>query len=146
MNRAGREPAEDLKRRLSAACREVGLEVSKAQMALLKDHATRFVMVCASLPGWTHELPMITVQTWVKTSGDTSPIEIFCQATKVEEDPLECAFTKPLMHGRKKVAMDCLVTELQETLVERAQVLRALARGEKPPFRFDETVWDLPSM
>ena len=144
MGRAGREPAEDLKRRITAACREVGLEVAKAQMGLLKDHATRFVMVCASLPAWPHELPMVTVQSWVTTTGDTSPLEIFCQATDAQEDPLTCALTKPLMHGRKDVALNCLVTELQETLVERAQVLRALARGEEPPFHFDETVWELP--
>ena len=146
MTRAGREPAEDMKRRLAAACRDVGLEVSKAQMALLRDRAARFVMVCASLPGWLHETPMVTVQTWVTTSGETSPIEIFCQANRTEEDPLEVAFTTPLMQGRKNVPLDHLVDHLQQTLVERAQVLRALDRGETAPFTFDDTVWDLPQL
>ncbi len=80
MMRAGREPAEDVKRRLVAACQEVGLEVRKAQMCLLKDRETRFVMVCACLPEWQHEIPMLSVQTWVSTSGELSPAEIHCQA------------------------------------------------------------------
>ena len=146
MTRAGREPAEDMKRRLAAACRDVGLEVSKAQMGLLNDRAARFVMVCASLPGWPHEIPMVTVQTWVTTSGETSPIEIFCQANTVDGDPLATVFTAPSLQGRKQVPLECLVDQLRETLVERAQVLRALARGETAPFTFRDTVWDLPQL
>ena len=112
MTRAGREPAEDLKRRLAAACREVGLEVTKAQTRLMREHRARFVVVCASLPGWRHEIPMVTDQTWVKTTGEISPVEVFCQATDVEEDPLTSTFTKPLMHGRKILAVDSVVAEL----------------------------------
>ncbi len=146
MTRAGREPTEDLKRRIVDACRQAGLLVSKAQMRLLEGHGSRFVMVCASLPGWLHEIPMVTVQTWVKISGEASPIEIFCQATKAEEDPLGSALTAPLMHGRKQIVLNCLADSLRETLVERAQVLRALSRGESPPFTFDETVWEAPRL
>ena len=145
MRRAGREPAEDVKRRLVAACQEAGLEVSEGCFRLLKDLRVRFVMVCASLPGWPHEIPMVTIQTWVSTSGETFPIQIYCQATKPEKDPEMNVFATPLMDGRKSVSPGSLVENLQETLLERAQVLRALDHGEIPPFAFDETVWDLPS-
>ncbi len=145
MRRAGREPTEDVKRRLVVVCQEAGLEVSEGCFRLLKDRPVRFIMVCASLPGWPHEIPMVTIQTWVSTSGEAFPVEIYCQATKPEEDPQMNVFATPLMHGRKNVSYDCLIGELQETLVERARVLRALARGETPPFTFGETVWDFPS-
>ena len=88
---------------------------------------------------------MVTVQTWVSTSGEIFPVQIYCQAIKPEENPKMMVFATSLMHGRKNVSFDCLIEQLQETLVEHAQVLRALARGETPPFAFDETVWDLPS-
>jgi hypothetical protein len=90
-------------------------------------------------------MPKVTVQTWVSTSGVIFPIQIYCQATKAEEDPGMNVFIVPLMHGRKYVSYDCLIEELQETLIERARVLRGLARGETPPFDFDETVSDLLS-
>ena len=48
MTRAGREPAEDLKRRLVAACQEVGLGVTSANMHLLREAATRIVHVGAA--------------------------------------------------------------------------------------------------
>ncbi len=46
MSRAGREPAEDVKRRFVAACQEVGLVVENANMHLMKDQ-TAFARACA---------------------------------------------------------------------------------------------------
>src|SRR5262245_17350730 len=37
MNRAGREPAEDVRRRLAAACEEIGLTVVMKRMLLIKE-------------------------------------------------------------------------------------------------------------
>ena len=51
MSRAGREPTEDVKRHLVAACKEVGLAVSSARMHLIKDAGIRMVYVETSPPG-----------------------------------------------------------------------------------------------
>jgi len=49
MSRAGREPAEDIKRRIVAACQEVGLAIRSARMYLCDDD-TRIIYVYASPP------------------------------------------------------------------------------------------------
>ena len=61
MSRAGREPAEDVKRRLVAACQEVGLMIGNANMHLIKEAGARVIHVGASLPGWPHDTPMMSV-------------------------------------------------------------------------------------
>jgi len=144
MLRAGREPAEDMKRRLVAACEEVGLEVDRAQMCLTRARDGRFIVVSASLNWWPHDAHMITLQTFVNLSGTAARVEIFCQAIGACHDPVGSFQSAPLMRGRKDVTVNQLVDDLQDTLLERAMVLRALARGEQPPFVFDDTVWDPP--
>ena len=54
MSRAGREPAEDVKRRLAAACQEAGLYVSSANMILLKEKEARLINVAAGPEHWPH--------------------------------------------------------------------------------------------
>ena len=50
MSRAGREPAEDVKRRFVAACQEVGLTVTRARMHLMKDIKARLIVTEAVIP------------------------------------------------------------------------------------------------
>ena len=50
----------------------------------------------------------------------------------------------PTMRGRKDVSRDALVEQIQETLVEREQVLLNLQRGEQPPFEFEQAIWKPP--
>lgn len=69
MSRAGREPAEDVKRRLVSACQEVGLVISSAHMHLMREHALRLIYVGASIPNWPQETPMLTVMARVDISG-----------------------------------------------------------------------------
>ncbi len=69
MTRAGREPAEDVKRRLVAACQEVGLVVKSATMHLSKTAAARLIHVDASLPEWPHEVGMLSVMASVSIGG-----------------------------------------------------------------------------
>ena len=70
MSRAGREPAEDVKRRLVAACQEVGLVVNTATMHLSKEHGVRLVHVEASVPDWPHDTGMLTVMAQVSVAGN----------------------------------------------------------------------------
>ena len=69
MTRAGREPAEDVKRRLSAACQEVGLTVANATMHLMSEAGARLIHVGASFSGWPYETPTISVMAAVYVTG-----------------------------------------------------------------------------
>ena len=69
MSRAGREPAEDVKRRLVAGCQEVGLEVASARMYLVKEHGVRLIHVAASIEGWPHEDSVLSLMARMMVSG-----------------------------------------------------------------------------
>lgn len=139
MSRAGREPAEDVKRRLVAGCQEVGLEVASARMYLLKEHGIRVIHVAASIEGWPHEGSMLSVMARVKVSGEwDKTVDVRCCAT--EDDPMR--MIGPWMRGRGHVPLASLVEELRTTLQEREQVIAAMKFGIAGPYRFERSVWD----
>ena len=139
MTRAGREPAEDLKRRLVFACQEVGLAVSNANMHLMKDFQFRLVHVAASIPDWPHESPMLSVMANMLLTGQWPEfIDIRCCGS--DDDPLR--MNSPWMRGRDRVPFEQLIEQLRETLEEREQVIAAAKLGIVGPYRFDRTVWD----
>src|SRR5262245_24003278 len=143
MNRAGREPAEDVKRRLAAACREVGLKVVSARMVLFHQHRPRLVHVSANVPGWSHEGPTLSLMTTVKMSGERPEfVDVRCAGT--DEEPAH--LTGPWMKGRDRVPFSKLIEELIETLREREQVVAAEKAGRKGPYRFAKTVWAKPDI
>ena len=138
MSRAGREPAEDLKRRFVAVCQEVGLEVLDANMHLIRQVGSRVIHVGAARAGWQHECPMISLMASMPVTGDwPESADIRCCAT--DDDPLKMSC--PWMKGRDKVPMAALVQELQETLREREEVVAAIKMGIPGPYRFERTVW-----
>ncbi len=129
MSRAGREPAEDVKRRLVAGCQEVGLEVASARMYLLKEHGVRVIHVAASAEDWPHENSMLSVMARVMVSGQwDETVDIRCCAT--EDDPI--GMSGPWMKGRSHVPLASLVEELRTTLQEREQVIAAMKCGICP--------------
>ncbi len=137
MTRAGREPAEDVKRRLVVACQEVGLLVEDASMHLLKDHNKRFIHVGASPKEWPHETPMVSVMTAVPVRGQwPESVDIRCNAS--DENDL----SGPWMRGRNEVLFSELIDQLLETLDERVQVLALIQSGTPPPYVFARAVWD----
>jgi hypothetical protein len=138
MTRAGREPAEDLKRRFVAACQEVGLTVASANMHLIREAQRRIVLVQASLPDWPHESSMLTVMASIPVTGDW-PKFVDIRCTGSEDDPLR--MNCPWMRGRDKVPIEQLISELRETLHEREQVITAAKSGKPGPYRFERTVW-----
>ena len=141
MSRAGREPAEDLKRRLSAACQEVGLVVSSARMTLVKGEKLRVIHVAASSHGWPHELPMVSLMAVISTGGDWNrTVDVRCSAT--DENPLSLCI--PWMKGRGQVRLEELVEQLRETLNEREQVIAAIKCGIDGPYTFERSVWEVP--
>jgi hypothetical protein len=139
MTRAGREPAEDLKRRFVAACEEVGLKVTNANMHLSPEATARVIHVAASVADWRHESPMLSIMATIPVTGQWPEyVEIRCCAT--DDDPVrgDC----PWMKGRNQVPMGALVDELRSTRDEREQVIGAVKAGKPRPYRFEHTIWE----
>lgn len=141
MSRAGREPTEDVKRHLVAACKEVGLAVASARMHLVKEAGVRVVYAEASPEDWQHETSMLCVLATVPVTGEWPEfVDIRCSAT--EEDPVMSIFTSPHMKGRGRVPLPELVEQLRETLDEREKVVAAAKLGVTGPYRFERSVWE----
>ena len=138
MSRAGREPAEDVKRRLVAACEEVGLNIQTANMIRDRDDGSRLILVGAIPAEWKHDTPMLSLMTQVSAGGDwAGTVDVRCVAAD-EEPPPGWA---PWMQGRGAVLLGELIEQLRETLAERQQVLAALRTGRRGPFEFERTIW-----
>ena len=138
MLRAGREPAEDVKRRLVAACQEVGLVISNANMHLSQEHGVRLIDVGASIPGWAGETPMLSLMANVGIDGRWPEIvDVRCTGAKGE-----LLGFGPWMKGRHQVPFQELIEQLRETLEEREQVVAMIQEGIAGPYVFKQTVWD----
>ena len=138
LTRAGREPAEDVKRRLVAACQEVGLTVSSARMHLSKEAGARVVHVEGKVAGWSHEVPTLSLMAIVKQTGDwPESVDIRC----IGSDEDSTTVTGPWMKGRDDVAFGELIEQLQETLKEREMVIAAVKSGVTGPYKFGRSVW-----
>lgn len=106
MPRAGREPAEDVKRGLVAACQEVGLTVASARMHLLKEAGVRVVHVQGKIAGWAHEAPTLSILASVTQTG-VWPEYVDIRCCGSDEDPT--MLTGPWMKGRDMVPFDELL-------------------------------------
>lgn len=138
MTRAGREPAEDVKRRLVAACQEVGLTVGAASMHLSKQHQVRVILVEASAPGWPHDVGMLSVTANVGLAGEwPETVDIRCIASR--ENPT--TVTGPWMNGRHEVPFASLIEELVATLGEREQVIAMAETDVAGPYVFEKSTW-----
>ena len=144
MTRAGREPAEDVKRRMMRACEEAGLEVATGRMYLSKDAGVRVLLVCASLPAWPHERPMLTLLTTVGIDGSWSG-KIDIRSAAAENNPIREFWNTPTLRGRSAVPLDCLVDQLHETMEEWQQVVAAAKLGIPGPYPFKNARWERPT-
>lgn len=140
MRRAGREPAEDVKRRLVAACQEVGLAIQSANMVRQPHDGSRAILVGAIPDGWTFDTPMLALTAEVSARGDwTRTVDVRCVATDDDTHP----GNSPWMQGRGEVPLGELIEQLRETLAERDQVLSAVKQGNLGPFVFERSVWKI---
>jgi len=142
MTRAGREPTEDVRRRVRAACKEAGLTATSANFFLADNRRYRIVMARASLPEWPHEAPTVEIFVVVKTNGDVSRASIRCRAS--DGDPLMTMWTTPLITDCT-VPLEDLADALVKVLEERRTVIELMAAGEDPPFVLRWT-WGVPSL
>lgn len=125
MGRAGREPAEDVKRRLMAVCEELGQEAT-GMMRLIDD--VRVILVST---------PTVELIACVPISGNwPETIDIRCGTSDRMFDPC--------LRGRSHVPFEDLASALRETLQEREQVIAAIRLGIEGPFRFERSVWATP--
>ena len=90
MTRAGKEPAEDVKRAIRRAIELAGLKVHDLRMFKSTAVDGRIVVGAASPAGWPHEPPAIGLNALVGFDGAIGEIEIRCAAT--DGDPLMEAF------------------------------------------------------
>lgn len=144
MTRAGREPAEDVKRRMIHACQEAGLKVSTGRMYLSKDAGVRVLLVSASLPEWPYERPMLNLLTTVAIDGSWSG-KIDIRSAAAENNSVREFWNTPTLRGRNAVPLDCLVDQLRETVEEWQQVVAAAKLGIPGPYPFKNTRWERPT-
>lgn len=138
MTRAGREPAEDVKRRLVAACQEVGLAIQNANMIRQPNDGSRTILVGATPDGWPFDTPMLSLMAEVSAGGDwTRTVDIRCTASDGETHPGNA----PWMQGRSAVPLGELIEQLREALAEREQVVAAVKQGIRGPYEFKRSVW-----
>jgi hypothetical protein len=140
MRRAGREPAEDVKRRLVAACQEVGLAIQSANMIRQPHDGSRVILVGAIPDGWPSDTPMLSLTAEVAERGDwTRTVDVRCVATDDDTHP----GNSPWMQGRGEVPLGELIEQLRETLAEREQVMAVVKQGNRGPFAFERSVWKI---
>lgn len=122
MTRSGKEPAEDVKRRLIEACKEVG-QKPKGMMRLCND--VRVIVVT------TDAFDVIAL---VPISGEWPD---FVRVVSGTPDGIH----GPFMHGRSQVALSDLNESLLETIDEREKVISAMQLGVEGPYRFENSEW-----
>jgi hypothetical protein len=149
MTRAGQEPAQDVKRRLVAACKETGMKVTRASARLVNSFDARLVHVEASPDSWPHELALLSLMATVMVDGSwNGNIDIRSAPADDSEDALNPPFalSVPYMTGRQQVLLEELVHEIRETVSEREQVIAAAKCGIPGPYPFSRSVWSVPGL
>lgn len=134
--RAGREPAEDVKKRMVAACKQAGLTVQSAWMRLQKEYGYRLIRVDAITPGGRCRKSVIGLSAVVGIDGSVSDVNIGCAAGIDGCD--DHRMDIPIMYGREAVPLDDLVDHLKRTAEEREQVAASRMNGVSGPYVFGD--------
>ena len=140
MSRAGKEPAEDVKRAIGHAIEVAGLKKREIRMFKSPGLHGRIVMGSASPADWPHELPAVSLLVVVGFDGSIGDIDIRCTAT--DGDPLMEVYNAPHLQRCSCQLADLPVT-LKEVWVARRGVIARLAAGELPPIFDGKWTWEL---
>ena len=142
MTRAGKEPAEDVKRAIRRAIELAGLKVHEVRMFKSLRLDVRTVLGSANPAGWPHELPAVGLYALVRFDGAIGDIEIRCAAT--DGDPLMQTYSAPHLQ-----CCNCRLADLPATLkavwVARREVIARIQAGETPPIFDGKWNWAIPS-
>ena len=143
MTRAGKEPAEDVKRAIRRAIELAGLEVAELRMFKSTRLDGRIVVGAASPAGWPHDPPAIGLRAVVGFDGSIGEIEIRCAAT--DGDPVMEMFNAPYIQ-QCNCRLANLSTTLKEVWVVRREVIARLRAGESAPIFDGKWKWAIVSM
>ncbi len=139
MSRAGREPAEDVKRRMAQACRAAGLRVRVARMYLDPAQRQRLIMVGASPMGYAPEEWLISLFAMVGVDGNWSgTVDVRSGVDLAGEGNGRGLL---FLRGRHRVPLEDLADAIAETVEEHGQVEAAVLLGVKGPYEFASTTW-----
>jgi hypothetical protein len=153
--RAGKEPAEDVMRRIIMACEEAGLIVHQRRTYFhhRDDGDFRFLLVSASPPGVPRQakppdlcFTAVEIEAIVGVDGRCEGVGIKSTTQNLQLTP-EGDLIDPLckdnatMNGRTGVALSDLTAELMDVANERCLVQNALAKGEQGPWEFAKSRW-----
>lgn len=130
MTRAGKEPAEDVKRAFRRAIEFAGLKPHEVRMYKMAEIQGRAVHGSAFPENWPHEIPAIEMITTVNFDGTVDDVQIRCSAT--DGDPLMETFRAPHLQQCTCDLADLPMT-LKEVWAARREVVARLAQGEAPP-------------
>jgi len=138
MTRAGKEPSEDLQRRLAAICTACGLNAGKKINRLMQDRKQRVVIVTASPPVWEHESAAVTLMAFVSTTGGCEGVRIQCAASN--DDPLATIWSAPTVRNAY-VTLEIA----EEALKQRQEIINCQADNpDITRFDFEPFLWEAP--
>jgi hypothetical protein len=153
-NRAGKEPAEDVSRRMVAACEEVGLVVHKKMTRLGgPENNYRAVFVWASSSGVPIQkessglcFTSFELRAVVGVDGRwTERVEIIASTQDVHLDSegllIDPFYRDAALMRLRAVPLSDLASELMDVVRERKLVQDALAKGEQGPWTFTKSTW-----
>jgi len=141
MSRAGREPANDVKRRIVAAGQRAGLTVQASRMRLRREHRDRLIQVDMVTPTGPCQRCVIGVSATIGVDGGWSGrVKIGCAAA--EDGGNLNDWQVPIMRGREAVPLQELTQQLADTVKERERVAAARKEGIKGPYAFDRIRWE----
>jgi hypothetical protein len=145
MSQAGRKKADEIKKRIIAACQEAGLAVQGAKYYLRREYGDRFVQVSAASPDGPCCKSAIDVRTAVGLDGDW-PGVVDIASFAADDSPDANQWGQPVfvMRSREHVPLRGLVAELRKTVEERAQVVAAIRLGIEGPYAFEHARWEAP--
>ena len=141
MTRAGKEPAEDVKRAFRRAIELAGLKAHRVEMFKAEGSRGRIIMGSANPEGWPHNCPAIEMSTLVEFSGEVGRVVIRGAAT--DEDHLLSAFS-----ARTVRACSCALEDLPATLkavwAERRLIIDLVKQGKLTSAFVGRWTWEAP--
>jgi hypothetical protein len=142
LSRAGKEPAEDVKRAVRRAIALAGLEMQTLRMFKSPGVDGRLVFGAASPAGWPYESPAIGLHVMVRFDGTVDEIQISCAAT--DGNPLMEVFRAPHLQGCSCRLADLAAT-LKEVWIARREVITQFQAGKAGPIFDGKWNWTTPN-
>ena len=141
MTRAGKEPAEDVKRAFRRAIELTGLKVHWVKMFKTEGSSGRIIMGSANPDDWPHKCPAIEMNTMVDFNGEVGRVDIRCAAT--DEDHLVVGFSARTVRN-----CSCELHDLPATLkavwAERQAIVDLVKQGKLTAAFVGRWTWEAP--